>query len=279
MGSSPRMRGSLVATLLAAILLGIIPAHAGLTSRMQTGIVMFRDHPRACGAHASCSPASFQYTGSSPRMRGSLPVKTNGELRTGIIPAHAGLTVAWHTSEEVARDHPRACGAHSSSRKHENLSKGSSPRMRGSRRCIHPGQAQEGIIPAHAGLTALSYMLARCTGDHPRACGAHDWDGIIMSHSQGSSPRMRGSPLHHRCAVPARGIIPAHAGLTPSSSPRQCSSWDHPRACGAHCIVKHFAMLVWGSSPRMRGSHDPTMPPAGEAGIIPAHAGLTRECC
>ena len=52
------------------------------------------------------------------------------------------------------------------------------------------------------------------------------------------------------------GIIPAHAGNTPSS--RQChpNSWDHPRACGEHLSPVGFDSV--------------------EEGIIPAHAGNTK---
>ena len=54
-------------------------------------------------------------------------------LREGIIPAHAGLTVAPRMRIDNTRDHPRACGAH-----HHG--------------CAVAG-TDAGIIPAHAGLT------------------------------------------------------------------------------------------------------------------------------
>ena len=50
-----------------------------------------------------------------------------------------------------------------------------------------------GIIPAHAGLTAISSGRHELFADHPRACGAHlnrTRDGLGRL---GSSPRMRGS--------------------------------------------------------------------------------------
>ena len=54
-GSSPRMRGKLVHTVLKQVLDRIIPAHAGQTSRAQTRRSRSPDHPRACGANAPSS--------------------------------------------------------------------------------------------------------------------------------------------------------------------------------------------------------------------------------
>ena len=51
LGSSPRMRGSLFAESGEEAILGIIPAHAGLTLVSARSHMTARDHPRACGAH------------------------------------------------------------------------------------------------------------------------------------------------------------------------------------------------------------------------------------
>ena len=45
--------------------------------------------------------------------------------------------------------------------------------MRGSQERIEWAFAGIGIIPAHAGLTALEASCHRADWDHPRACGAH----------------------------------------------------------------------------------------------------------
>ena len=112
MGSSPRMRGSLVILDIAATVWGIIPAHAGLTTSAAPMPDGSRDHPRACGAHRPLRPASVSMKGSSPRMRGSRDKKWYNAHRTGIIPAHAGLTSRNKGCINCSRDHPRACGAH-----------------------------------------------------------------------------------------------------------------------------------------------------------------------
>ncbi len=132
---------------------------------------------------------------------------------------------------------------------------GSSPRMRGSR-CgggRHPGD--DGIIPAHAGLTHALLQFNAVIG--------------------GSSPRMRGSLTSRMSFGDVMGIIPAHAGLTLLSASLAALKRDHPRACGAHYFGYISFSPYRGSSPRMRGSRTCGKGILRDAGIIPAHAGLT----
>ena len=167
-------------------------------------------------------------------MRGSHPLRIAYCVRAGIIPAHAGLTIGKRTASYFGRDHPRACGAHSTDCGAGSRASGSSPRMRGSRQANLVTKFSLGIIPAHAGLTNLPADSCKGRWDHPRACGAHK----SSCHSTGlgveSSPRMRGSRKEQEKEVIADGIIPAHAGLTARDVVRHCCGWDHPRACGAH---------------------------------------------
>ena len=131
-GSSPRMRGSRIQEIEGEQLAGIIPAHAGLTTRMLGAASARGDHPRACGAHTRTSSRHAREVGSSPRMRGS---HVNPHARfsaVGIIPAHAGLTNHPPHQSQVSWDHPRACGAHQITTTLRRAAMGSSPRMRGS---------------------------------------------------------------------------------------------------------------------------------------------------
>ena len=234
MGSSPRMRGSRLARRQSSAAQGIIPAHAGLTLDTPDRFYRARDHPRACGAHSISSDTRSPPAGSSPRMRGSLAAASTNANTNGIIPAHAGLTFYGLSSRFSCRDHPRACGAHRLLHTPHPLHEGSSPRMRGSRKIRQPNKRCNGIIPAHAGLTAVSPSMRSARWDHPRACGAHVRRRSGAFESMGSSPRMRGSRRAARDNLEAIGIIPAHAGLTSRSSRRSAAGWDHPRACGAH---------------------------------------------
>ena len=92
MGSSPRVRGSLLLEPQLVLLHGIIPAGAGLTGVFGLPSKADRDHPRGCGAHEMQKAKETGNPGSSPRVRGSPQQDINLVRRTGIIPAGAGLT-------------------------------------------------------------------------------------------------------------------------------------------------------------------------------------------
>ena len=152
-GSSPRMRGTLATGKKIVVKPGIIPAHAGNTFVLFGCVVVCGDHPRACGEHSMLNAAARASTGSSPRMRGTLNSRFFGRQKHGIIPAHAGNTSYGASLMSRARDHPRACGEHNKHPDRVPPVKGSSPRMRGTRRGTRRQTAQAGIIPAHAGNT------------------------------------------------------------------------------------------------------------------------------
>ena len=88
------MRGSLKEVDRDHNLIGIIPAHAGLTESVKLVHARRWDHPRACGAHKLDEVLCKRLKGSSPRMRGSLIFFKSSVAKVGIIPAHAGLTAA-----------------------------------------------------------------------------------------------------------------------------------------------------------------------------------------
>ena len=72
MGSSPRMRGTLLPCSGCGYANGIIPADAGNTLIPGSHMFMLEDHPRGCGEHSAITPEAKANQGSSPRMRGTL---------------------------------------------------------------------------------------------------------------------------------------------------------------------------------------------------------------
>ena len=147
--------------------------------------------------------------------------------------------------------------------------------MRGTLWVVRGRADRTGIIPAHAGNTDSVSSPMREAWDHPRACGEHL---LMMSAScfrQGSSPRMRGTPVHRVIKFAERGIIPAHAGNTPCATSLTCETRDHPRACGEHPVQNSTAFANGGSSTRMRGTRINPRAITKLRGIIPAHAGNT----
>ena len=218
-GSSPRMRGTLRGPERVRRQRGIIPAHAGNTRSLIAGMAVRRDHPRACGEHDGFDPAFDAHSGSSPRMRGTPKMKRMICFMTGIIPAHAGNTGLSKRLALCRRDHPRACGEHYAYDSADITGMGSSPRMRGTPYVALQYECGGGIIPAHAGNTMRVPVGAELNRDHPRACGEHSISAVMRLIFLGSSPRMRGTPVHVPKSPLGLGIIPAHAGNTPTPTP------------------------------------------------------------
>ena len=75
--------------------LGLIPAHAGKTLVDVLEVPARRAHPRACGENNASKVCSCPFKGSSPRMRGKLLASIGNGQCVGLIPAHAGKTLAW----------------------------------------------------------------------------------------------------------------------------------------------------------------------------------------
>ena len=72
----------------------------------------------------------------------------------GIIPACAGSTKRFSTTEMPFRDHPRMCGEHVVERRSRRGFKGSSPHVRGAQVGEVAHGVHRGIIPACAGSTS-----------------------------------------------------------------------------------------------------------------------------
>ena len=113
-GSSPRMRGTRIATGDYPCPNGIIPAYAGNTLCLTLLDFCCWDHPRVCGEHFFIACHDRIKEGSSPRMRGT----------------HFTF---WQCAD-IWGDHPRVCGEHDHMARLVTSAVGSSPRMRGTRR-------------------------------------------------------------------------------------------------------------------------------------------------
>ena len=178
--------------------------------------------------------------GSSPRMRGTLPLPGQSWSTIRFIPAHAGNSsihphypmgrfIPAHAGNsssiislsKVTTVHPRACGELIAgpdysvlSSTQDSMESGSSPRMRGTHGDRLRLANSQRFIPAHAGnsATAVTYLELL----------------------DGSSPRMRGTP-HPRSRLRRPDSV-------------------HPRACGELQSRARDLAVPAGSSPRMRGT-------------------------
>ena len=217
------------------------------------------------------------YWGSSPRVRGTPVLIDGGVVDTGIIPACAGNTRPISAISRPCRDHPRVCGEHLEGHAAKTTGLGSSPRVRGTLRGLRRVGCHTGIIPACAGNTRVRASALRRVGDHPRVCGEHPDAAICVFAFRGSSPRVRGTPKLSYVIRWLHGIIPACAGNTLVFVLWLSRSRDHPRVCGEHVRYPNINSELWGSSPRVRGTHFDFHRRISVAGIIPACAGNTEQ--
>ena len=221
------------------------------------------------------SPAPGAASGSSPRVRGTRPVRGGGRREYRFIPACAGNTRRPRRRAGPSSVHPRVCGEHAAiSRRRVGLI-GSSPRVRGTPANYRYGPSSHRFIPACAGNTSTPSVTRPRSSVHPRVCGEHVSAPSIGKTQAGSSPRVRGT----RTARPRRSalqrFIPACAGNT--SPPRESAAHGpvHPRVCGEHAALHVAGDLADGSSPRVRGTRSRQFHGGRGRRFIPACAGNT----
>ena len=214
-----------------------------------------RDHPRSRGVYYAGKAEPRQRWGSSPLARG---------LRRG-----------GRSGRSPAADHPRSRGVYAVTSPSPVIVAGSSPLARGLRNAAEITATPTGIIPARAGFTPSLSTTCPAPRDHPRSRGVYRRHCPHHPGLHGSSPLARGLPQPQDEWVRGRGIIPARAGFTQVSMPRQVGKTDHPRSRGVYYEDMRTKLQVEGSSPLARG-----LPHLGDElvhppGIIPARAGFT----
>ena len=152
-GSSPLSRGIRFPVTGRRPFHRIIPALAGNTCLVSSGLDKQSDHPRSRGEYAPGLKKRRGPLGSSPLSRGipATPVGLPTAIR--IIPALAGNTVSAPVRIKSRADHPRSRGEYVQPRRRRRPVRGSSPLSRGIRVTTELANSTDGIIPALAGNT------------------------------------------------------------------------------------------------------------------------------
>ena len=158
---------------------------------------------------------------------------------------------------------------------HVGHGEGSSPLTRGKHALDAHRRRGRGLIPAHAGKTGSVARGLGVDGAHPRSRGENSTSKPVSKAKPGSSPLTRGKHPDDGADGGGLGLIPAHAGKTPSASPGADPTWAHPRSRGENAQGDHVARAVAGSSPLTRGKRFRVRSKQSFEGLIPAHAGKT----
>ena len=214
-GSSPLTRGKPSAPTCAAAWPGLIPAHAGKTSRRAFRSRQTWAHPRSRGENARSLVELLSVMGSSPLTRGKQAGLEIAAVVKRLIPAHAGKTFSGTLKLHCDRAHPRSRGENLPTEGSNDEAAGSSPLTRGKRSPLIRALQAHRLIPAHAGKTRGPPRAPDTASAHPRSRGENHGVQSRITNQTGSSPLTRGKRRYPKVRGHLEGLIPAHAGKTP----------------------------------------------------------------
>ena len=171
-------------------------------------------HPRVCGEHRRAPPLAGGGAGSSPRVRGTPFGPSTIRAMTRFIPACAGNTAGASSSVAIPPVHPRVCGEHHAARRIPPP------------KTVHPRVCGEHASHCTAAVAEQRFIPA-CAGNTVSRSS-------IVSSLNGSSPRVRGTPVQLAPERVYYWFIPACAGNTRPGNRRPAPDTVHPRVCGEH---------------------------------------------
>ena len=151
LGSPPRVRGTVMASGGGTGAARITPACAGNSRRCTTHRSCKKDHPRVCGEQQVRGTIGDYYSGSPPRVRGTVRASRALWPLDGITPACAGNSSGHKCTICISEDHPRVCGEQHASHLIAQSALGSPPRVRGTGGGAGGNGAPGRITPACAG--------------------------------------------------------------------------------------------------------------------------------
>ena len=170
-GSSPLTRGKRLHRDPHRAWRGLIPAHAGKTPVLVGQHGGQAAHPRSRGENRDTGTGSLEDYGSSPLTRGKRSGRWVRSCTARLIPAHAGKTLPRHGVFTLGPAHPRSRGENYCLEAQFASDCGSSPLTRGKRTTPCCRGRTPGLIPAHAGKTAIIFPMVSAASAHPRSRG------------------------------------------------------------------------------------------------------------
>ena len=276
-GSSPRGRGTDALSAPHTERDRFIPAWAGNRAPYRVAFARHTVHPRVGGEQGAAFWLKAWHAGSSPRGRGTvgLPRAPIGIAR--FIPAWAGNSATRGHHQGARSVHPRVGGEQSAPFSSDNLSRGSSPRGRGTGRHDRGDRPAHRFIPAWAGNRLASLPDSVRTAVHPRVGGEQRVGQPRHLRHSGSSPRGRGTEVPDAHRHGKLRFIPAWAGNRPASWLDGLERAVHPRVGGEQQRQPKRRRAPVGSSPRGRGTDFSAKLSALLDRFIPAWAGNRRD--
>ena len=195
--------------------------------------------------------------GSSPLTRGTQLAIRQRERGRRFIPAYAGNSRVRESLLFDSAVHPRLRGELKVKVKKVFILLGSSPLTRGTHQSIDEVRVNARFIPAYAGNSETSALLA-------------------VVHN-GSSPLTRGTLLHLLIVHEIARFIPAYAGNSPNIQGLRIGRPVHPRLRGELYRLSKKRFSRHGSSPLTRGTRCDRHQRFNVCRFIPAYAGNSKQ--
>ena len=297
-GSSPRVRGTRASPATSSESSRFIPACAGNSCGVKRHLEVGAVHPRVCGELRAAAHDCGYCPGSSPRVRGTHVVQSDGGRVWRFIPACAGNSSPASQSACLHAVHPRVCGELSAVRVASRANSGSSPRVRGTPQERSKLHCCARFIPACAGNSCDPPSRRTAATVHPRVCGelvrqqqrpraGRRFIPACAGNSSKQETSRCASTVHPRVCGELPGgaayspsterFIPACAGNSTRSSAAARWRTVHPRVCGELATGCSLAVIDHGSSPRVRGTPAWADRISSRSRFIPACAGNSRK--
>ena len=144
-----------------------------------------------------------------------------------------------------------------------------------------------GVLPAHAGMVPTGGRLMLRLAGAPRARGDGPFRIGARVHDRECSPRTRGWSVGPKTSASTTLVLPAHAGMVPSSRSGRASGSGAPRARGDGPRSAGSPSRRGRCSPRTRGWSQGGKAEVMAGDVLPAHAGMvprpasrrSSSCC
>ena len=252
----------------------LLPAPAGMAPRPRTHPRRPVPAPRARGDGPPSTADAHTDDPCSPRPRGWSRGDASHARTRELLPVHAGMVPPAREPTAGRAATPRARGDDPMVWATAPPNGGCSPRPQGWSRVDLSGQADQLLLPVHAGMVPPTTAWTWPPPPAPRARG----DGPIQSRHQRAtaacSPCTRG--WSHPVQAPARhrGLLPVHAGMVPTDTLICTANRSAPRARGdgPNLIVKGSVSCT--CSPCTRGWSRCAVRPDQAVLLLPVHAGM-----
>ena len=252
----------------------VLPALAGMVPSVTGGRPSSSSAPRARGDGPRVRRLGAISLWCSPRSRGWS--RRDGRRRDPgrVLPALAGMVPSWDDPHLPGHGAPRARGDGPRPLAWMCWVMWCSPRSRGWSPSLMVDQLAAGVLPALAGMVRWPVYGGWWRLRAPRARGDGPWWMFPRLKPIVCSPRSRGWSSLGRPLPISRPVLPALAGMVPSSPRMTVGDYCAPRARGDGPKAEHYLPDAVPCSPRSRGWSQGGRHSKCTWAVLPALAGM-----